>query len=167
MIRFTHRLGTVLIAAALLLGFGTAVAQARPDAPNMIKVRHSGQCLTIEEGGPAPYPWLVQWYCQYTPNQQWYLEDLGSNVVRIVSALNGRCVEVYGNGDGAPLTHSLCNGTLQQRWLKVALPGGYFQFKALHSFKCMQVEGASLVPRTKIVQWTCTSGAAHQEWTIV
>jgi hypothetical protein len=79
------------------------------------------------------------------------------------------CLDVQGasSADGAILQQSTCktpvgSGAANQQFQTQAVSGGYL-FVALHSNKCIQIQGGSLVDGAIAQQLTCT-GAANQLW---
>lgn len=81
----------------------------------------------------------------------------------------GLCLDIAGgsSADGAILQEAGCkspiaSGAGNQRFQTRATAGGYL-FVAMHSGKCMQIQGGSLVDGAIAQQLTCT-GAANQVW---
>ncbi|MDE3090393.1 MAG: RICIN domain-containing protein [Chloroflexota bacterium] len=66
-------------------------------------------------------------------------------------------------GNGAFIEQRRCSGDASQSWGLQAMGGGYYQFVAQSSGKCMTVQDAGQNEGALIVQWAC-AGADHQLW---
>jgi len=65
--------------------------------------------------------------------------------------------------DGAELIQYTCGTGTNQQWQWVAT-GSYFQLRARHSGKCLDVVNANTADGADIQQFACGSGT-NQQWT--
>ena len=66
--------------------------------------------------------------------------------------------------DGANIIQYTCGGGTNQQWQWQAATGSYFQLRARHSGKCLDVVSAGTGDGADIQQYTCGSGT-NQQWT--
>ncbi len=64
--------------------------------------------------------------------------------------------------DGANIIQYTCGNGTNQQWQWAAI-GSYFQLKARHSGKCLDVVSANTSDGADIQQYTCGSGN-NQQW---
>jgi hypothetical protein len=64
--------------------------------------------------------------------------------------------------DGANVIQFTCGGGTNQQWQWIAT-GSYFQLRARHSGKCLDVSGSSTADGADIQQWAC-AGGTNQQW---
>jgi hypothetical protein len=92
-------------------------------------------------------------------NQVFSLVPQSTGGLQIVARHSGKCVDTQQYD---------CLGPNQpnQLWLRDQIAPGspYFQFKAKHSNKCMDVVGAGLGNGARVGQWSCIGGQLNQHW---
>ncbi|MFJ4778066.1 RICIN domain-containing protein [Streptomyces sp. NPDC088762] len=149
--------------------------------PFRIRAVHSGKCLDVAGGTSATGDGadVFQWTClgAAQTNQQWYLTDAGDGTYYIRARHSGKCLDVAGGtsatGDGADVFQWTCLGAAQtnQRWYfnTEAVQNGKYTYyiRALHSGKCLDVEGGTSATGdgANVFQWTCLSTAqTNQRW---
>ena len=76
---------------------------------------------------------------------------------------SGRCLDVGGRFDGAPVQQFGCNGTVNQEWREVPTSDGYVELQVASSGKCLQVRGASQADDAVTDIGPCTV-AFNQQW---
>jgi hypothetical protein len=87
-----------------------------------------------------------------------------------------KCLDVDGRGPGGPgadlanVQQYHCSGGLNQHWRMVDVGGGYFELRAQHSDKCLDVDGRGPggpgADLANVQQYHC-SGGLNQHWRMV
>lgn len=94
-------------------------------------------------------------------------QDLSGDVVKLVGAQSGKCLDVAGaaNWDGANVQLWSCNWTNAQLFRKQMMQGAAFRLVNVASGKCVDVSGASKNDGANVQQWTCNGTAAQLFYT--
>jgi hypothetical protein len=138
------------------------------------RVRHSEKCLDVPGNSNNNGVQLQQFQCNATAAQLYFMRHRFGHYY--LQKLNStKCVDVRGAGmtNGTAFQQWDCvtpNPTNQRVWLaqnsiSYSLPD--FQVVAVHSGKCMDVNGIAMHDQAVIHQWTCNPGAsgpANQRW---
>ncbi|MES2730646.1 MAG: RICIN domain-containing protein [Bacteroidota bacterium] len=108
---------------------------------------------------------LHQWALTGNLNQQWQIENLGSNYLKLTAAHSGRVMDVAGLSmvEGATIYQWDWKNSQNQRFKLTDVGGGYYSLTAQHSGKCVQVAAKAITNAARIVQGTYL-GEAHQQW---
>lgn len=125
---------------------------------------------------------VAQWTCGgiTRSNQVWYLTDAGDGSYYITAAHSGKCLDVAGGTEatenGANVAQWTCLGFNQtnQRWRienrAWQKNRSTFTLVAVHSGKCLDVEGGIWSTRNKanIHQWECLGfNQTNQRWYLI
>ncbi|MEV6332647.1 RICIN domain-containing protein [Streptomyces sp. NPDC051909] len=184
-IRRTTRAAAVFGAtlAAAFCGFtGPAHAVPVPDAAYFqVRPLHSDKCLDVANISFEHGADVLQADCWNGWNQQWRLEQLpGTWYFQIKPRHSGKCLDVaYASKEhGANVIQGDCWGGWNQAWgffedhygipQQVARPevGKYYQIRARHSGKCLDVAYMSKDHGADVIQGDCWNGA-NQLWRFV
>ncbi len=182
--------GNLTLSSASLNGAGTAPAPAAPTptpaptpAPssppsnpgtvptgwvNLVS-QNSGKCADIEYVSTSPGARVHQWTCVNGENQKFQFTPV-SGGYEISVKNSGLALTVNGGAsalqNGAYLVQDTFSGQTNQVFNLQPMADGTFEIVALHSGKCMDVEGVSKSNGAYIHQWTCLS-ASNQKWSLI
>ncbi|MET9736400.1 RICIN domain-containing protein [Streptomyces sp. NPDC006458] len=125
---------------------------------------HSGKCADVADRATGDGAALIQWSCQNTVNQQFWLKSVASGRVQIISRFSGKCLDVAGasTANGARVVQNRCDGSTHQQWT-VKASSGRVELAARHSGKCLDVTDQSQGDGAALEQWTC-NGGDNQKW---
>ena len=172
-----------LTAATFMLGAGATAANAattgagggpvRAAVPSMatmstgpvlVRARHSGKCLEVDNGSLTPGTGVLQFTCHGGQHQLWRVIDMLNGYVQLVVEHSAQCLEVNNASlaDGAGVLQWPCHGGTHQQW-RIDWRGNFIQFVARHSGKCLEVNNAGITDGVGVLQWPCHSGT-HQQW---
>ena len=125
-----------LVAALLLLGFGTAgpatastgeprSVTALANAFHPIKNVGTGKCLQPQGGSPAVRTLIVPESCNGSAAQGWLEQRVGNHHYWFINQGTGSCLDVDdGIGNGAPVRLGICRAISDQEFnTDVDLPG--------------------------------------------
>ncbi len=131
--------------------------------------QNSGKCADIEAVSTAPGARVHQWTCVSGENQKFQFIPV-SGGYEITVKNSGLQLEVSGGPtavqDGAYLVQDSFVGGTNQIFNLQSMGDGTFEILAMHSGKCMDVEGVSQSDGAYIHQWSCL-GAPNQKWSLV
>jgi hypothetical protein len=124
----------------------------------MIRNAQSNRCLdaeasTINQNGTK----IQLWDCQFTPNQQWYMDG---EFIR--NRASNRCLDADTNntGNGGRVQLWDCHGGVNHRWFTT---GSYIRTR-LSTGRCLDAEAGSIGNNgTRIQQYDCLGGN-NQKW---
>ncbi|MCF4120194.1 RICIN domain-containing protein [Antribacter sp. KLBMP9083] len=141
----------------------TLLPPSNSTIPTVAVVQHSGQCLDDTNLSTADGTQYQQYHCEGGYQQMLDFKPVSgrTNTYTIVNEFSGKCLDVNGasTADGAAVIQWTCNGQTNQMFTLQAVSAlgsnQDFQLVAVHSGKCVDVNGASTAPRTPIIQWTC------------
>jgi endo-1,4-beta-xylanase len=76
-----------------------------------------------------------------------------------------KCLQV----GGTTAVQSTCGNFTQQKQIFVLepLPGDHYKIRNVATKKCLDIRGANPAIGTDVIEFTCTAGAKHQEWTFL
>ncbi|WP_241826905.1 RICIN domain-containing protein [Streptomyces graminilatus] len=125
--------------------------------------QHSGQCLDDTNLSTADGTQYQQYSCEGGYQQMLDLKPVTgrANTYTVVNELSGKCLDVAGasTADAAAVIQYTCNGAVNQMFTlnPVTALGNSkdYQLVAVHSGKCVDVNGNSTTPGAKLHQWTC------------
>jgi len=143
---------------------GLAHANIHND-PNVVVMKHSGKCLSINGGSTSDGARVIQSACAGESHQLVKVRPSG-DAYQLVIALSGKCVEVSDGSmaDDAQIIQSTCHNGKDQHWY-IRQKGDYFHLIAKHSGKCLGIKGGERKNGTVLSQWPCQDGD-NQSWTI-
>ena len=160
-----RRLLAVLAAAALVLGFSTAIAHHAQAATTATAaaaaatgpiVGYQGLCLDDRSASTANFNPIQVYTCNGTSAQQWTVA--AGNTLQVL----GKCLDVNAAGttDGTTVDLYDCNGTGAQTWV----PQSDGALLNPESGKCLDDTGFGGAG-TQAQIWDCT-GSANQAWAL-
>ncbi len=171
--RLTRRLLQSAVAMAVVVAASMALASPAGAevvwGPSTIAVRHSGHCLEVDHGYLTPGAGLLQWTCHGGQHQRWKINNLHNGYVQFIAEHSSQCLEVDNASfaDGARVLQWPCHGGTHQQWQLIhaegSFPYSWFQLRARHSGKCIEIDQASLATGARVLQWPC-HGGTHQRW---
>ena len=127
----------------------------------LIKAKHSGKCLDVENAGGADGVPVMHGTCNGEANQVFTLTPRGSGqFLELIARHSGKCVDVNGasTADGAALIQHSCNGGTNEAFSEAWWGETPFvSYVAQHSGKCIGVAGGS-TGWAPMQQQTCNSG---------
>lgn len=136
-----------------------------PGVPMEIVSADSGKLLSVDQGSPGASN-VVIWADVDASWQQWTVEDVGDDLVRVVSTADGRVLSVDGAataGGATAVVETWTDGTHQKWSLHAPISGTGFSLVAAHSGLTLDVTGAASDDGTDIIQWTA-HGGPNQRW---
>lgn len=98
-------------------------------------------------------------------NQQWTVNNLGSNVITLTNVSSGQLLDVAGDSlsNGALVDQWSGNGQTNQQWNVISLGSGDFELTSVNSGLALDVVGGGTANGTQIDQWPY-NGNAWQQW---
>jgi hypothetical protein len=149
-----------MFAAALpLLAMGSgAVALLGPEH---IKPVHSEKCLDVAFGSPANGARVIQFSCHEGDNQKWRIEPAGHGMVRLIARHSGKCMDVNEGSlqDRAAIIQFDCHRETNQKFFIESVghdpADARVRIRAVHSSKCLDVEGGNILDNAHLVQFPC------------
>ena len=134
------------------------------------EIRYGSMCLDAAGGAGRVGDALIIWTCNGGANQHWVGTTDG-----MIQGINGLCIDIPGaNTATAPqLVLATCSSAASQRWNEQvtttpapALPAGTLRTftSTLSSSQCVDANGATYTPGTRVSIYTC-NGGANQQWT--
>jgi hypothetical protein len=148
-----------------------------PTGGYQLVAKHSSKCLDVSNASMANGAAMQQWECLNPAklpapgNQIFDLVSQGGSYYHLVARHSGKCLDVpsASTEDGIALQQWACLEPAKdhQLWKLAAAPGspGYFETKAKHSSKCLDVLNASTASGAAIKQYTC-GGQSNQRWSL-
>lgn len=126
-------------------------------------VQHSGQCLDDTNLSTTDATQYQQYPCEGGYQQMLDLNPVAGrpNTYTIANEYSGKCLDVSGasTADGTAVIQWPCSGGTNQMFTLqpvTALGNSQdYQLVAVHSGKCVDVNGVSTTPGALIHQWTC------------
>ena len=121
---------------------------------------NSGKCIDIAGMQTTDYAAAVQWPCQFSVNEQWNVQPVGSgfNVsFQIIEEQTGKCL-VPSNASksvGAPIVQLACTGQPVELWNFTPTAKGY-QIQSAFSGLCMTTGQDSVADNAAIEQQSCS-----------
>jgi hypothetical protein len=137
---------------------------------NHLQVRHSGKCADVERSSGANGAPIHQWGCLDKDSQRWDLDEVENGYFNVRNVNSGKCMEVYdaNPNDGARVVQWRCypssDPQRHQQWRLADRSGGYYELRARHSNKCLEVPNGSHEDSVDLVQATCDENRDHQAW---
>jgi Glycosyl hydrolase family 62/Ricin-type beta-trefoil lectin domain len=149
----TAVLAAAMVAATVLLGAGTAQA----DATGALKGVGSGRCLDVPNASQTDGTRLQIADCSGGAGQQWTSTSSGQ-----LTVYGSKCLDVPGGATTAGTRVQIwsCNGGANQQW-RVNDDGTVV---GVQSGLCLDVTGARTASGTAVEIWTC-NGGSNQKWT--
>lgn len=165
---------TAIVAAALLVGAGTATAAPHVYGPFQIRNLHSGKCLEIPDGRKENGVHAQQWDCVKDAGTQWWWEDVlssgdGGQIVRLINMNSGKCLEVADSrtDNGAPVQQWECAGVTTQNWgmsnTCIECTDPAVHITNANSYKDLEVENSYTYNGARVQQWDYAA-APGQFW---
>ena len=98
----------------------------------------------------------------------WNFQDVGGGYLKIISNLDGKCVDIFGQStaDGAKAVQWDYTGGTNQQWRLAWSAPNVFALVARHSGKVLEVQGQSTANSADVGQWP-DLGLANQRWRII
>jgi len=120
--------------------------------------RYSGKCVDAKYAETKNGTVIQQYHCDPTFAQQFQFQPTSDGYYRVVNRNAGNPVwDVNGISvaDGGRVTLWSWNGGGNQQWLPVPRGGGYYDFRARHSGKCLDVTDTSIKDWVPLQQYHC------------
>lgn len=135
----------------------------RSNVPFIIVNKHSGRYLDVPFGFDNGR--VHQWEGHRGKNQQWVLRKTDDETVVVISALNGKCLDVEGHSSETPAFLQMWpyHGGANQRFTFTQLEDGAYLIRAKHSGLVLDVSGASVEDGALVTQWEWHGGDC-QRW---
>ncbi|WP_067918021.1 RICIN domain-containing protein [Actinomadura rubrobrunea] len=160
------------LAAAALLALVTPLTSPVADASETSRLRNahrvrvvtfSDKCLDVSGGVAASGTPIIQYSCQGSANQRFWLvaADGGRYEIR---TLHDKCLDVARESarDETAIIQYACDGTANQKFRLRRVRNGRYEIRTLHD-KCLDVRGASTANNVPIIQYRCR-GTANQRF---
>jgi hypothetical protein len=123
--------------------------------------KHSGKSIDVSMASTSDGAPAFQYTYKSATNQQWSLVDVGSGYYKIVARHSGKVLAVTSStGQTQQYTYT---GAAMQQWKVESTGDGYYKITNRGSGKVLDVEGASTLDKTRILQWTY-NGGNNQKW---
>ncbi|AJQ96178.1 family 43 glycosylhydrolase [Gynuella sunshinyii] len=111
---------------------------------------------------------VITWNADGTPNFGVPYANGISGYSSLKSAFSGKCANIDtsvdgGTANGVDLVQQDCNGADSQTFMYESIDSQYFQLKAMHSNRCLDVYGQSAEDGANVNQWDCWGGN-NQQW---
>lgn len=153
---------------------GSAKTLAAPPTNVWVSLiaKHNGKALQLPGFNTDNGTSLQQWTSGPGPNYRFKLTSVGTGIYRITPSMSyglSQAVEVTAErtDDGAPVVQYTWNGGTHQQWRAIDRGNGYFSFINVNSGKAMDIPSASPDNGTKLTQYTASSTAANQQFSMV
>jgi hypothetical protein len=151
--------------ACLVVAVGLASAQGRR-VHKFMAGHATSKCLDVQGARAGDGARVQIWACNSTAAQKWYVRDVGSGLVELVSALDEKyCLDATGASSkgGTPLQLWSCHGGPNQRW-RLRFANGTTQItSAMEGGRCVDVVGVGRDDGTGLQLWDC-HGGTNQKW---
>ncbi|NDG84249.1 MAG: hypothetical protein EBX52_04325 [Proteobacteria bacterium] len=101
-----------------------------------------------------------------TNTQRWRLGQVSANggtLYEIISQASGKCLSVENSSlsDGARIKQATCTKSANQLFV-MSQEGIRFRFQAVHSGRCLDLNGGHADNGNPFIQWACLTGNANQ-----
>lgn len=137
-----------------------------------LRAKCSGKVLDVQDAAPYEGANVQQWEDWGGDNQKWRFEDAGGGFVRIRAKHSGKYLDVAwaSADDGTNVAQvNPYAGSLAQQWKFVAVESGVgsaiadgrYEFRAVHSNKCLDVDHSSHADGAGVQQWSCNRTLAQ------
>ncbi|HSW11668.1 MAG TPA: RICIN domain-containing protein [Solimonas sp.] len=132
------------------------------DGTYSLKNLNSGKCLDVPNASSNAGVQIQQYSCNGGTAQRFSVSHMANGYYRIVNASSGLSLHIasFLVGDNAALLQNEAHGGDNELFTFVAYGGGYL-VKPLHSYKCLDVPGASLSNGALLQQYTCNQSNAQ------
>lgn len=164
---------SMTVAMALSLAAGSALLGSEQADGSTTKALPSAAAyhLVLDWGRRCLEEWerdghVHHWECNGGTHQVWRLVPKPSGHHQIVNQRTNRCLDVLGGsaGNGTRVIGAECHeGWKNQEWLINDLNDGFFEIKARHSAKCLDIAHGG--NGSTAHQWDCHRGG-NQRWLI-
>ena len=133
---------------------------------HQIRVRHTGQCLTVADYGVERGALLVQAGCSGTDAQQFRIQKADGGFVEIIARHSGKALDVAGfdTANGGKVQQWDVVHKQNQQWRLVPAGLGSYRIENRHSGKVLDVVKSSPDEGASVHQWTY-GGGDNQKWT--
>ncbi|UQU65852.1 glycoside hydrolase family 127 protein [Couchioplanes caeruleus] len=139
-----------------------------PDGNVKLQATHTGDVLAIHDMSTANGAQLQQYPAVGSPDHIWTFRDAGDGYFTIISAMDGKCVDISGKStaDGAKAVQWDYLGGTNQQWRLSWTGPGTFAITARHSGEVLEVQGRSTADSADVGQWT-DLGLGSQRWRLL
>lgn len=122
----------------------------------------SGKCLDVPNSSTAPGVQLQQYGCNSGTAQRFAVTHIANGYYKIANAANGLALHVQNFlvGDNAAIQQNEAHGGDNELFTFVSYGGGYL-VKPMHSYKCLDIAGGSLLNGALLQQYTCNQSTAQ------
>jgi Ricin-type beta-trefoil lectin domain-like len=136
-----------------------------PNGTYIVTSVHSGLALGDPGSSTTGATDMEQLTVTNGTNQQWTVNNLGSNVITLANVSSGQLLDVAGDSksNGAFVDQWPGNGQTNQQWSVTSLGSGNFELTSVNSGLALDVVGGGTTNGTQIDQWTY-NGNAWQQW---
>jgi Ricin-type beta-trefoil lectin domain/Ricin-type beta-trefoil lectin domain-like len=181
----------VLVAGLPLMLVSNMAFGIETKNPVEILAVHSEKCLDVFEASRQERADIVQFPCHGGPNQRWTIKELkppdvpfGVTGLHHITVLHtGMCMDVFNFSvdNKAKLIQFNCHNGNNQRFIMDSGPPPpppppgqsplppeeiifhmRFQIKAVHSSKCLDIDGGTILDLARLIQFDCHGGTNQQ-----
>jgi len=148
-------------------GTGT-VSYLIPNGTYVVENLYSGLALSDPGSSNTNGTVMEQLTVTNATNQQWTVNNLGSNVITLKNGASGEMLEVTG---ASTASHALvdqdpANGATDQEWQVISLGGGEYELNNVNSGLTLNIVGGVKTSGADIDQYPY-AGSAWQQWSFV
>jgi len=135
-------------------------APAVADGSYSLKNVNSGKCIDVPNSSTAPGVQLQQYSCNGSNAQRFTLTHMANGYYKIVNAGSGLALHVasFLIGDNAAIQQQEEHAGDNELFTLVAYGSGYL-IKPKHSYKCLDISGASVFNGALLQQYTCNQNS--------
>jgi hypothetical protein len=134
----------------------------------VIKSVYSGLAISDPGSSDANSTVMEQMTVTNGTNQQWTVDNLGSNIITLKNGASGQMLDVNkaSTANSALVDQYPANGNTNQQWQVISLGGGEYELTSVNSGKALDVDGGTKTSGTDIDQYTYNA-KAWQQWEFV
>lgn len=157
----------LMLAAAIALSVFADGASAGLGA-EQIRPVHSEKCLDVAFGSTANGARVIQFGCHGGDNQKWNIRPAGHGMFEIIAQHSGKCLDVHQGSlqDRAAIIQFDCHGQSNQRFFIERIGDDpndpRLRIKSVSSFKCLDVEGGTILDHANLIQFRCADQTNQQ-----
>ncbi len=145
----------------LAASFGLASRAANADELWWVQAKHSGKCMSVDEGSFKDNAKISQWDCINQTNVKVRKMPRPNGTFALQFEHSNKCAQVNGasHDDDALVTQWECLGLPNVAWREQPAADGYSFIVNVESGKCLHQHGGTQGNGDLITQWGCPFGA--------
>jgi len=132
------------------------------DGFHVITASHSGKSIDVEGASQNDGARTFQWSTHGGANQQWRMERVNSDVVKIRIGYNNKVLATESGNNDAKLVQRDDNGDINQKFILHANQEGYYQIVHAASNKAVDVQGNRTDNGAPLLLWDQHGGHNQQ-----